>query len=42
MSDTPETPEISDEKPMRMAHDGPQIDIVEEMKTAYLLSLIHI
>ncbi len=36
MSDTPETPEIMDEKPIRMAHDGPQIDIVDEMKTAYL------
>ena len=35
MSDTPETPEISDEKPQRTAHDGPQIDIAEEMKTAY-------
>ena len=36
MTDTPETPEIFDEKPQRMAHDGPQIDIAEEMKTAYL------
>ena len=36
MTDTPETTEISDEKPIRMAHDGPQIDISAEMKTAYL------
>ena len=36
MSDSPEDTEISGEKPTRMAHDGPQIDIVDEMKTAYL------
>ena len=36
MTDTPETPETADEKPIRMAHDGPQIGIAEEMKTAYL------
>ena len=36
MTDTPETPETADEKPIRMAHDGPQIDIAAEMKTAYL------
>ena len=35
-NDTPETSEIADEKLVRMAHDGPQIDIVDEMKTAYL------
>ena len=35
-TDTPETPETADEKPARAVHDGPQIDIVSEMKTAYL------
>ncbi len=35
-TDSPEPSEIPDEKPVRMAHDGPQIDIAEEMKTAYL------
>ena len=36
MSDTPEDTEISGEKPERPVHDGPQIDIAAEMKTAYL------
>ena len=36
MTDTPETPETADDKPVRAVHDGPQIDIVDEMKTAYL------
>ncbi|MDB5666560.1 DNA gyrase subunit A [Cypionkella sp.] len=36
MSDTPETPDNTDDKPIRMHHDGPQIDIAAEMKTAYL------
>ena len=36
MTDIPEDTDIPDEKPVRMAHDGPQIDIAEEMKTAYL------
>ncbi|WP_371135456.1 DNA gyrase subunit A [Frigidibacter sp.] len=40
MSDTPETPETTpesmDEKPFRMAHDGPQVSIAGEMRTAYL------
>ncbi len=36
MTDIPDSPELQDEKPLRMAHDGPQIDIVDEMKTAYL------
>ena len=35
MTDTPETPE-TDDTPQRAVHDGPQIDIVDEMKTAYL------
>ncbi|GGH47532.1 DNA gyrase subunit A [Frigidibacter albus] len=40
MSDTPETPETTpesmDDKPFRMAHDGPQVSIAGEMRTAYL------
>ncbi len=32
----PEPTDIPDEKPLRSHHDGPQIDIVSEMKTAYL------
>ncbi len=36
MSDTPDTPEIEGEEPVRMAHSGPSISITEEMKTAYL------
>ena len=35
MTDTPDTPE-TDDTPPRAVHDGPQIDIVDEMKTAYL------
>ncbi len=34
--DMPEPTDIPDEKPLRSHHDGPQIDIVSEMKTAYL------
>ncbi|MFN0114995.1 MAG: DNA gyrase subunit A [Paracoccaceae bacterium] len=36
MSDTPEPPETEGDSPRRMAHDGPSVDIAEEMKTAYL------
>ncbi|MFM2356280.1 MAG: gyrase subunit [Pseudomonadota bacterium] len=36
MNDTPETPENEEETPRRMHHDGPSVDIAEEMKTAYL------
>ncbi len=36
MTDTPEDIENADEKPERPAPHGPQIDIVQEMKTAYL------
>ena len=36
MTDTPETPDSTDDTPPRAVHDGPQIDIVDEMKTAYL------
>ena len=36
MSDTPEDTEISGEKPERPGWHGPQVDIVHEMKTAYL------
>jgi len=35
--DSPETtPESQNEKPFRMAHDGPQVSISGEMRTAYL------
>ncbi len=37
MNDTPETPDLNDESgPERPVHDGPAIDIVDEMKTSYL------
>lgn len=36
VTDTPEDIEISGEKPERPAYHGPQIDIAQEMKTAYL------
>jgi DNA gyrase subunit A len=36
VTETPETPEDTDDKPVRMAHDGPSMSIAEEMKTAYL------
>ncbi|MEO6299833.1 MAG: DNA gyrase subunit A [Paracoccaceae bacterium] len=36
MSDIPETPNPTDDTPDRPIHHGPQIDIVAEMKTAYL------
>ena len=36
MTETPETPEDTDDKPVRMAHDGPSMSIAAEMKTAYL------
>ena len=40
MSETPETPENTSEEggaqPFRMAHDGPQVSIAGEMRTAYL------
>ena len=40
MTETPETPESmpenAEEKPFRMAHDGPQVSIAGEMRTAYL------
>ena len=36
MTDTPDEIEAKDAGPQRMAHDGPQIDITTEMKTAYL------
>ena len=36
MTDTPEDTEIAGEKPERPAYHGPQVDITQEMKTAYL------
>lgn len=36
MNDTPEDIETAGEKPERPAYHGPQIDIVDEMKTSYL------
>ncbi len=36
MNDTPEDPEISGKKPERVPYHGPQVDVVDEMKTAYL------
>jgi DNA gyrase subunit A len=36
VTETPETPEDTDDKPVRMAHDGPSMSIAAEMKTAYL------
>ena len=36
MNDTPEDPEISGKKPERAPYHGPQVDVVDEMKTAYL------
>jgi DNA gyrase subunit A len=36
VSDRPEDPENADEKPARAEWHGPQIDIAQEMKTAYL------
>ncbi len=37
MNDTPQPPENDeDNSPERPVHDGPQIDIVDEMKTSYL------
>ena len=36
MPDEPEDIENADEIPTRAHHDGPQVDIVDEMKTAYL------
>ncbi len=36
MADIPEDTEKTDEIPERAVHDGPQIDIAAEMKTAYL------
>ena len=36
MSDIPETPDATDDTPERPVPHGPQIDIVAEMKTAYL------
>ena len=37
MTDTPETPENEEETAIvRMHHDGPQISIIDEMKTSYL------
>ena len=37
MSDTPETPENEEENTVQgYVYDGPQVDIVDEMKTAYL------
>jgi DNA gyrase subunit A len=36
VTDTPETPENTDETPQRPVYHGPQISISEEMKTAYL------
>ncbi len=36
MTDSPETPEATGEKPERVAYHGPQVDVVDEMKTAYL------
>ena len=36
MTDSPETPEATGEKPERALYHGPQVDVVDEMKTAYL------
>ncbi|WP_198144929.1 DNA gyrase subunit A [Pseudorhodobacter aquimaris] len=36
MTDRPEDTEVPDAMPERMAHEGPQVSIVDEMKTAYL------
>ncbi|MDV7269908.1 DNA gyrase subunit A [Thioclava sp. A2] len=36
MTDTPETPETTEEEPKRPTYDGPSVDISQEMKTAYL------
>ena len=36
LPDEPEDIENADEIPVRAHHDGPQVDIVDEMKTAYL------
>ncbi len=36
MSDTPEPPDNTDETPVRMAHDGPSVDIAGEVTTAFL------
>ncbi len=36
MIDTPEPPENADETPTRMHHDGPQVDIADEVTTAFL------
>ena len=37
MNDTPETPENKEENtPVRVQYDGPQVSIVDEMKTSYL------
>ena len=36
MTDTPETPETTEEQPKRPAYEGPTVDISQEMKTAYL------
>ncbi|GIT92179.1 DNA gyrase subunit A [Jannaschia pagri] len=38
MSDEPQTPDNEDEGPERavMAHDGPQVSIIEEMRTSFL------
>ena len=36
MPDEPEDIENADEIPVRVHHDGPQVSIVDEMKTAYL------
>jgi DNA gyrase subunit A len=36
VADRPEDTENTDEIVQRMAHDGPQVSIVDEMKTAYL------
>jgi DNA gyrase subunit A len=36
VTDTPETPENADEKPIRMHHDGPTASISDEVRTAFL------
>ncbi len=36
MTDTPDTPENTDDTPARPVYDGPTISIEEEMKTSYL------
>src|SRR5690606_38869120 len=36
VTDTPETPENAEETPRRPAYLGPQVDITQEMRTAYL------